>query len=101
VPIVLMGNTDAVHVDAGGNTVSLPGNLITKAMVLAVDDPVDQQAMTITAEVATGATMDGAWRSNSRAPAPAWVESDSPDLAQALASHYGCPIGRPDDWETP
>lgn len=100
-PIVLMGNTDAVHVDAAGNTVSLPGNLITTASVLATEDTVAQQAMTITAEVATGATMDGVWRSHSRAAAPAWVESDSPDLAQALASHYGCPIGRPDDWETP
>jgi hypothetical protein len=29
---------------------------------------------------------------------PTWVESDEPLLAQMLAKHYGCPIGRPAGW---
>jgi hypothetical protein len=31
--------------------------------------------------------------------APAWVESDDPVLAAAVASQYGCPEGRPKDWK--
>lgn len=29
---------------------------------------------------------------------PAWVESDDDVLAQALSRDFGCPIGRPADW---
>jgi hypothetical protein len=29
---------------------------------------------------------------------PAWVESDDPGLADALAREFDCPVGRPDDW---
>jgi hypothetical protein len=39
----------------------------------------------------------GLWVLHSAAPAPSWVESDNPDLEQALADHYGCPIGRPQE----
>jgi hypothetical protein len=28
---------------------------------------------------------------------PAWVESDDAALAQAIAAHYGCPVGRPEE----
>lgn len=38
---------------------------------------------------------NGLWGSHSGAPAPAWVESSSPELAAALAARFGCPIGRP------
>jgi hypothetical protein len=60
---------------------------------------------TLTEQVQTvahdsGGPLLGLWRVHSTAAAPAWVESDSPELARALADHYGCPIGRPDDWET-
>ena len=41
---------------------------------------------------------DGAWAAHSAAAAPDWVESDDPELAEALAAHWGCPIGCPDDW---
>jgi hypothetical protein len=37
---------------------------------------------------------DGLWRVHS-AGQPSWVESNDPDLAEAIAQHYGCPIGRP------
>jgi hypothetical protein len=41
---------------------------------------------------------NGVWRAHSSADCPSWVESDEPLLAQLLANHYGCSIGRPADW---
>jgi hypothetical protein len=33
---------------------------------------------------------------------PAWVESDDKVVAEALSRQFGCPVGRPNDWdETP
>ena len=41
---------------------------------------------------------DGFWRAHSSKPA-AWVECPGdPELERALASHFGCPIGRPAGW---
>lgn len=37
---------------------------------------------------------DGLWQIHS-AGNPTWVESDTPELAEAIAQHFGCPIGRP------
>jgi hypothetical protein len=47
---------------------------------------------------------DGAWNHHSRGDgpgdsAPDWVESDNDALAQLLAEHFECPIGRPDGWQ--
>lgn len=30
---------------------------------------------------------------------PAWVESDDEVVAQALSREFGCPVGRPNDWD--
>jgi hypothetical protein len=30
---------------------------------------------------------------------PAWVESDDPALAELVSRHFGCPIGRPNNWK--
>lgn len=43
---------------------------------------------------------EGFWPAHSDASGPSWVETDDEDLAGALSQHYGCPVGRPDDWET-
>jgi hypothetical protein len=32
---------------------------------------------------------------------PAWVESDDEVVAQALSREFGCPVGRPNDWDAP
>lgn len=41
---------------------------------------------------------DGHWRLHSSKPA-AWVECpEDPDLEDAFAEHFGCPIGRPAGW---
>lgn len=40
---------------------------------------------------------DGLWEAHSALPA-AWVESDDPELEKALADHFNCPVGQPDDW---
>jgi len=31
--------------------------------------------------------------------APVWVEGNDPTFVALLAQQYGCPVGRPDDWE--
>lgn len=46
---------------------------------------------------------DGAWNHHSRGDdpgdsSPDWVESDGDALAQLLAEHFDCPIGRPKGW---
>lgn len=38
----------------------------------------------------------GLWVEHS-AGNPSWVESDHAELAEAIANHYGCPVGRPAD----
>lgn len=42
---------------------------------------------------------DGIWRNQSGTSAPVWVESDDTDLAHALSTHYGCPVGWPSPGE--
>lgn len=37
------------------------------------------------------------WRSHG-SDNPDWVESDDAELAQLVADHYGCPVGRPEGW---
>lgn len=46
----------------------------------------------------TVTTANGVWENHSDG-APDWVESDSKGLAELLAEHYGCRIGRPKDWK--
>lgn len=41
---------------------------------------------------------DGSWDAHS-STSPAWVESNDADLAQSLGYFYGCPVGRPADWD--
>lgn len=38
---------------------------------------------------------DGIWPAHSSAAAPSWVDADDDVLAEALSTHYGCPIGQP------
>jgi hypothetical protein len=52
------------------------------------EDDIDTRMRTLTHP-------DGLWPSMSAAPA-AWVEcDDDPQLAEAVAEHFGCPIGQP------
>lgn len=99
---VRLGNVAAkgarVSYDDDGNRLVAPaplaGNRVTYVGVPGHNSLLDA-FVTITAGT-------GVWANQSFAP-PAWVESDSPALAQMLAEHYGCPIGRPDDmsdWRT-
>lgn len=32
---------------------------------------------------------------------PSWVESDDEVVAQVLSREFGCPVGRPNDWDAP
>lgn len=69
-----------------------PGNRVTSA---GFDDVLSRDDMfrTVT-DTAAGL---GFWAVHSMQP-PAWVECSDPQLAERVAAHYGCPIGRPDDW---
>lgn len=82
-PFFALGNPAAL--DAGRQ---MDGPQITEGHIADDRNPV-QRFNTITA-------LDGIWRNHSGASAPTWVESDDPDLADALSEHYGCPVGRPD-----
>jgi hypothetical protein len=58
--------------------------------------PPDRSLAEAVADVVdSGGPNTGFWPVHSAAPAPSWVESDDPDLAAALADHFGCPVGRP------
>lgn len=83
--LVQLGNLAPRDVDASqmGNRVTtlvIPDDLTTNEAVRTVTDP------------------DGAWGYHSTQP-PAWVESDNSDVADQLAAHFTCPVGRPADWK--
>ncbi len=85
-PVVVLGNPQAI--DSGK---PIEGVQITTAVI-----PEDRTLAEAVRDVSyTGDAGDGFWTSHSSAAAPSWVESDNPALAQALATHYGCPVGRP------
>lgn len=82
-PTVRLGNSAALH---RGEV--LEGDRVT-TLAIHDDDPLDTRMRTIT-------HTDGLWPQVS-ASTPTWVSSDDPELEAALAEHYGCPIGEPDD----
>lgn len=83
---VVLGNPSAIF--AG---MPIPGEQITTANI-PDSDPLASKLRTITHGDQHTA---GIWPTHSTAPAPSWVESDDPELAAAIAEHYGCPVGRP------
>lgn len=59
---------------------------------------------TLMEAVAAVVAQDGAWNHHTQGDNPGdvtpdWVESDHDVLGTLLASHFGCPNGRPDDWD--
>jgi hypothetical protein len=81
--IVKLGNSAAL--DRG---IRLEGKRVTT--IYANEPSLQEQMRTIT-------HADGIWPQHSRQPA-VWVESNDEGLEAALAEHFGCPIGRPDNW---
>lgn len=84
---VLLGNTHPLDngkpMDGPSvTTVAPPADATPREVLLAIAD-----------------TRDGLWKRHSSDPAPAWVETDDPDLAQFLSTFLGCPVGRPDSSE--
>jgi hypothetical protein len=82
--IVKLGNTAAL--DAG---MRMEGKRVT-TLKMGGEETLQERMRTITHP-------DGIWPHHSRQPA-AWVESNDSELALALSEHFGCPIGRPQDW---
>jgi hypothetical protein len=78
-PMVWMGNPSAIH---------HPGGVPTTAYV--------PDTYTLSEQVHNLAhPAEGQWVAHSYSRRPSWVDSDSPELAQALADEFGCPKGRP------
>lgn len=87
-PTVRLGNPQAIQ-HATGEPVE--GSQVTEADLPAQWSLAEQ----VRAVVHDDPHFHGLWKAHSAAAAPSWVESDSPELAQALAAHYGSPIGAP------
>lgn len=84
-PIVRLGNHAALH-----NGRVVPGQQVTTVHVPDVDSHHDRMR-TITHP-------DGLWNAVSDHDSPAWVCCDDEELEAALAAHYGCRVGGPDDY---
>lgn len=88
---ILLGNTAALD-----RAQPIPGNQITSAGLPSDEDGwTDEERFQAVTDTERGM---GIWVMHSTAPAPAWVESSDPEFAQRIATHYGCPVGRPSDW---
>jgi hypothetical protein len=87
VPTVRLGNKQCLDRDSSGAV--LEGNRVTTFTILDEDD-LDTRMRTLVHD-------DGIWPRHSSAPA-AWVDGDDEELVAALAEHFDCPVGEPDDW---
>lgn len=86
-PRVVLGNKAAL--DRG---IAMTGHRITS-----LDVPAGYSDSEVVNAVAD--PRDGLWVRHSSDPGPAWVESDDEGVADLLAAHYGCPVGRPKSWK--
>jgi len=97
--VVYLGNRKAIEVvddpdNAGGKIRRpLPGKLRTKVVL-----PLGTKLMEAAQEITGGR---GVWGAHSDADAPAWVASTDANLAQLLASHWGCELREPEDETAP
>lgn len=84
-PYVLLGNPDPTAAGAASGS------------VVEVDVPWSKSLTDAVADISADGEghLSGLWRQHSRAAAPLWLESDSPELAAALSAKWGCPVGRP------
>ena len=88
-PTVHLGNPAAVDPKSGAPLDPHPDGEHVTTSDIPDDRPLAAQILTVTHS-------GGAWAKHSDAPAPTWVESDSPELAAALSAAFGgIPIGRP------
>lgn len=87
-PFVRLGNKQCLDRDSSGAV--LEGNRVTQFGNIHPEDD-------LPARMATLVGPDGLWPRHSSAPA-AWVESDDPELEEALSEHFGCPVGEPTNW---
>ncbi len=98
--IILLGNSAAKEAyrdpdDGGLRHRDLPGRRITTVKV--------PDTYTLMETLASVTAQDGAWNHHSSGDDPSdstpdWVESDDDGLAGILSAHFGCPVGRPDEW---
>lgn len=101
-PTVLLGNTAVVapvdgaqaEVHAGGDAPPAPAQSTPRPdlgqQITTVSPPADATLEEQLAGVV------GAWAAHSAAD-PAWVEGDDGALVEAVAAHFGCEVGCPDN----
>lgn len=94
-PIIHLGNTQAVHhvVGASGEAERTPldGDQVTE---INLPDGV----YTLREQLRTVVHRDGIWPAHSDADRPSWVHCSDPVLEAALMDHWGCRAGGPDDF---
>lgn len=98
---VLLGNPAAKEASTNPTTGAIRWRRLDGRRVTTVQIP---DTYTLLEAVATITAQDGVWNNHSQGNnvddyTPDWVASDNEALASLLASHFGCPVGRPDDWE--
>src|SRR3954469_17217275 len=92
--VVYLGNPNAIQTiedPATGQRIRepLPEGTQTKVVI-----PGDWPLMQAAAEITAGNSL---WSAHPDHPAPTWVASDDSQLAQVLASHWGCELREPDE----
>jgi hypothetical protein len=96
---VQLGNSaakEAYRDDKGLHHRDVDGSRVTTIVI--------PDSYTLIEAVSAVTAQDGAWNHHSQGDdpgdsAPDWVESDNDALAQLLAGHFDCPIGRPKGWK--
>jgi hypothetical protein len=97
---VQLGNSAAKEAYRDGKGVlhhrDVEGSRVTSVVI--------PDSYTLMEAVSSVVAQDGAWNHHSQGDnvsdtMPDWVESDNDGLAQLLAEHFECPIGRPKGWK--
>lgn len=88
--VVLLCNPDPIHTDAIAHSITEIHVPDSKTLRHAFNDITQDD----------GGPNTGLWPVHGRS-APCWVESDNHELAEMIARHYGCQVGRSLEYQHP
>lgn len=86
---VVLGNPNAIEIVEDPESGERTRRPIPEGEHTRVNLPEEWTLMQSAHEITAGNSM---WNAHSDAPAPTWVASNDEQLAQILASHWGCDI---------
>lgn len=102
-PIITLGNTSVIETSKKDDELDLtPGNIVVarradlgqRVTTMSLNEVDGDDRPSRAMNLALAARI---WSFHSDED-PAWVDGDDELLVELIADHYGCPIGRPDDW---